>query len=70
MASVKDLFTREILEANLSNKHDHLLALASIKEAVLHSSPEIFHFDQETEFLTQEVVKYREDLFVKISVSE
>lgn len=70
LASVEDLFTREIMGANLSDKHDHLLALASIREAVMRSIPEIFHFDQGTEFLAQEVVKYLEDLFVKISVSD
>lgn len=70
LATVEDIFTREIVSAKLSDKHDSNLALENIKEAVKRSVPEIFHFDQGNEFLAETVTNYLENKQIKISVSD
>lgn len=70
LATIEDLFTREIVAAQISDKHDSNLALAAIKEAVTQKIPEFFHSDQGSEFMAQIVTQYLENLRVKISVSD
>ncbi len=72
LATVEDIFTREIVAAKLSDKHDSSLALATIKEAIPGDKqcPGIFHSDQGTEFMAQMVTEYLENNEVKISVSD
>lgn len=70
LATVLDIFTREIVSAEMSDKHDSSLALLAIKRAVDLSKPEFFHSDQGTEFMAQAVTSFLERLNIKVSVSD
>lgn len=72
LATVEDIFTREILSADISVHHDSELALSVVKEALkkLPHSPQLFHSDQGSEFMAQMVTDYIEKQGVKISVSD
>lgn len=71
LATIEDVFTREIVSAEISNQHDSSLALRTIKRAIdSYNHPEIFHTDQGSEFMAQIVTDYLEKHGVKISVSE
>jgi transposase InsO family protein len=70
LATVEDIFTREVVSAEVSDKHDSLLAFSVIRKAIDKNRPEIFHSDQGTEFMAQMVTSYLEKQNIKISVSE
>ena len=71
LATVEDIFTREIVSAQISDKHDSNLALTVIKGAVnISRHPEVFHTDQGSEFMAQNVTGYLEQNGVKVSVSD
>lgn len=72
LETVEDIFTREILGAAMSDKHDSAVALAAIQMAIKNNpcSPEYFHFDQGRENLAQIVTDYLENRHIKISVSD
>lgn len=71
LATVEDIFTREIISAQISDKHDSNLALAMIKNMVNKQKvPEIFHTDQGSEFMAQTVTSFLEKNNVKVSVSD
>jgi len=63
LATVEDIFAREIVSAELSDKHDSVLALKAI-----NGSP-VFHSDQGNEFMADMVTSYPKEHHVKISVS-
>lgn len=71
LATIEDIFTREIVAAELSDQHDSNLALRTIKQAISASChPEIFHTDQGSEFMAQIVTSYLENNQVRVSVSD
>jgi putative transposase len=71
LATIEDLFTREIVTAQISDKHDSHLALTVIQEAIKSlNHPEIFHTDQGSEFMAQRVTDFLEKNKVKVSVSD
>ncbi len=70
LATVEDIFTREIISAQVSDKHDSTLAFGIIQKAVKMYKPEIFHSDQGTEFMSQVVTGFLEENKVKVSVSD
>lgn len=71
LATIEDIFTREIVCAENSDQHDSNLALKTIKQVVGKTNhPEIFHTDQGSEFMAQQVTTYLENNQVKISVSD
>lgn len=70
LGTVEDIFTREIVASNLSNKHNSELALSIVKEALSKSTPQIFHSDQGSEFMAQKVTNFIESKSVQISVSD
>lgn len=76
LATVEDIFTKEVMAAEISDKHDSNLALKTIQNAVnknkkLHNkNPEIFHSDQGSEFMAQVVTSYLETNRIKVSVSD
>ena len=72
LETVEDIFTREILGAAMSDKHDSAVALSAIQMAIKsnHQVPEYFHFDQGRENLAQVVTDYLEGQHIKISVSD
>lgn len=74
-----DIFTREILGAEISQKHDSHLALSVIKSVVKnnkltikdpHQIIPIFHSDQGSEFMAQTVTSFLEQNNIKVSVSD
>lgn len=71
LATIEDIFTREIVSAEISDKHDSVLALNTIKKAVdTNNHPEIFHTDQGSEFMAQMVTSFLEKNRVRVSVSD
>lgn len=74
LATVEDIFTREIVYAEISDKHDSSLALATIMGAINNGLdqklPEIFHCDQGSEFMAEIVTGFLESKGIKISVSD
>lgn len=72
LGTVEDIFTREILSANLSDKHDSVLALSIAKDAIGKSdgNTDIFHSDQGSEFMAQSVTNFIEANNIKVSVSD
>lgn len=79
LATVVDIFTREIIGVGISPKHDSHLALSVIKHAIENIKIEtqdntpnapIFHSDQGTEFMAQIVTKFLKQNNIKISVSD
>lgn len=70
LATVEDIFTREVVSFDLSDKHDSTLSFSVIKEAVDKNKPEYFHSDQGTEFMARIVIDYLEQHGVRVSVSD
>lgn len=79
LATVVDIFTREVVGTGISQKHDSHLALSVIKNAIENIKIEtqnnnqntpIFHSDQGTEFMAQIVTNFLEQNNIKISVSD
>lgn len=71
LATIEDLFTREIVSAQISDKHDSSLALSAIKQAVNKGEiPQFFHTDQGSEFMSQMVTNFLENNGVRVSVSD
>lgn len=72
LAIVQDIVSKEIVGFNLSIKHNSDLVLKTLKEAVLKTKqpPIIFHSDRGSEYLSQPIIEFLENLKVKISVSD
>jgi putative transposase len=72
LGTVEDIFTREIVAANISDKHNSDLALSIVNEALkkTRSKTKIFHTDQGSEFMAQKVTDFIESKEVRISVSD
>jgi putative transposase len=70
LATIQDIFTREIVAAKLSDKHDRYLVLSTIKQAIPKHTPEYFHTDQGNEFMAGQVTKYLEAQGIRVSVSD
>jgi len=72
LGTVQDIFTRQILATNISDKHDSMLALSIVQEALdkTNGYTEIFHSDQGNEYMAQIVTDYVESKGVKVSVSD
>ena len=71
LATVEDIFTREIVAAEISDKHDSNLVLTVVKKAIAQNNhPEFFHTDQGSEFMAQNVTGYLQSHNVKVSVSD
>ncbi len=72
LATIEDIFTRQIVGANIGKYHNSELVLATVKQSILNTnhSPEIFHSDQGTEFMAQICTSYLTSVGTKISVSD
>lgn len=72
LATIEDLYTREVLAAQVSRHHDRWLVLSVSKQAVANTGgvPDIFHSDQGTEFMALICRLFWEDQSVAISVSD
>jgi transposase InsO family protein len=72
VATIEDLYTRQILGVQVSRHHDRWLVLSVSKQAVINAGciPDIFHSDQGTEFMAKACTCYWEEQKVAISVSD
>lgn len=70
LGTIEDIYTREVVSADVSIKHDSDLVLSIVKEALDKSTPDIFHTDQGSEFMAQKVTSFLESKNVKVSVSD
>lgn len=79
LATIVDTFTREIIGAEISQRHDSHLALSVIKNAIENikiksqnnnQNIPIFHSDQGSEFMAQIVTSFLEQNNIQISVSD
>ena len=72
VATIEDLYTRQILGVQISRHHDRWLILSVSKQAVVNAGcvPDIFHSDQGTEFMAKVCTNYWEEQKVAISVSD
>jgi len=72
LATIEDIFTRQIVGANIGKYHDSELVLATVRQAILNAKhfPKIFHSDQGTEFMAKVCTDYLEETGSQISVSD
>ena len=70
LGTCQDIYTKQIMSAEISTKHDQHLAYQVVKESFKKGIPEIFHFDQGKENMADKVTGYIEGKGVAISVSD
>lgn len=72
LATIEDIFTRQIVGVNIGKYHNSELVLTTIKQAISNTKqiPGIFHCDQGTEFMAKICTDHLECLGTKISVSD
>ena len=72
IVTVIDIFTRQVLGVAIGRHYDSALVLEAIEMALLISKavPDIFHTDQGTEFMAENITSFLEKLGVKVSASD
>ncbi len=72
LATIEDIFTRQIIGFAFGRHHDSRLVLSALKMAILITGtvPLFFHSDQGAEFMAEAVVNFLQSKGVKISVSD
>ena len=71
LATIIDLFTREIVGINISRFHNRFLVVGALEEAVIkYGSPEIVHSDQGSEYDSVEFIVFVKIIGAKISMSK
>jgi len=72
LATIIDVFTREIIGFSLSRRHNKFLVKSAILDAMKKRNclPEYFHSDQGSEYQSYEHADFLKDLGVKISMSK
>lgn len=72
LATIEDIFTRQVVSANIGKYHDSELVFATLKQALVNTkqNPGIFHSDQGTEFMAKICTDYLEEKGTRISVSD
>jgi len=70
LATIMDLFTREIVGFNVSRFHNSELVLGALEDALKKNTPpDYLHFDQGTEYDSQKYTNSVQGLGTKISMS-
>jgi putative transposase len=70
LATVIDLYTREIVGVNISRFHNKELVLGALEDALkCHAIPEIIHSDQGSEYDSQVYIEFIKKLGIQISMS-
>ena len=70
LATVIDLFTREVVGFNLSRFHNRFLVMGAVLDALeKYSPPAIIHSDQGSEYDSQDFIDLIENLNIRISMS-
>lgn len=72
LATIEDIFTRQVVGAQMGKYHNSELVFQTIRQAIksTRKTPEIFHSDQGTEFMAKVCTDYLEGLRTQISVSD
>jgi len=71
LATIVDLFTREIVGVNISRFHNRFLVVGALEDAVVHHGVvEIVHSDQGSEYDSEEFIAFVKIIGAKISMSE
>lgn len=72
LATIVDIFTRQVVAAQMGKYHNSELVLQTIKQAIINTkqTPQIFHTDQGTEFMAKLCTDYLESCGVKVSASD
>ncbi len=72
LATIVDIFTRQVVAAQMGKHHNSELVLSTIKQAVINTNrtPQIFHSDQGTEFMAKVCTDHLESIGVKVSASD
>lgn len=71
LATIIDLFTREIVGVNISRFHNRFLVIGALEEAVIHYGvPEIVHSDQGSEYDSDDFIAFVKITGAKISMSK
>lgn len=70
LATVIDLFTREVVGFNLMRFHNRFLVMGAVLDALEHHDPpEIVHSDQGSEYDSRDFIELLESLHITISMS-
>jgi transposase InsO family protein len=72
LATIVDVFTRQVVAAQIGKYHTSQLILTTIKHALQNTGkiPVIFHTDQGTEFMAKKCTQYMESFGILVSVSD
>jgi len=71
LATIIDLFTREITGVNLSRFHNRYLVIGALEDAVInYGVPKIVHSDQGSEYDSRDFIAFVKIIGAKISMSE
>lgn len=71
LATIIDLFTREIVGINISRFHNRFLVIGALEDAVIHfKTPDIVHSDQGSEYDSVEFIVFVKIIGAKISMSK
>lgn len=72
LATVIDLFTREIIGFAISRRHNRFLIKEAMLDAIARRAclPTYFHSDQGSEYQSYEYVSFLEELGIKVSMSK
>lgn len=71
LATIIDLFTREIVGINISRFHNRFLVVGALEDAVInYGVPEIVHCDQGSEYNNVDFIAFVKIIGAKISMSE
>jgi len=71
LATIIDLFTREIVGFNISRFHNRFLVVGALEDAVIrYGSPEIVHSDQGSEYDSEEFIAFVKIIGSSISMSK
>ncbi len=71
LATIIDLFTREIVGINITRFHNRFLVIGALEDAVIHyGPPEIVHSDQGSEYDSEDFIAFVRIIGANISMSE
>lgn len=72
IVTIIDIFTRQVLGVAIGRHHDSSLVLQALEMALVVSktTPDIFHTDQGTEFMAENITSFLEQLGIKVSASD
>lgn len=71
LATIIDLFTREVVGVNIARFHNRFLVTGALQDAVIsHGAPEIVHSDQGSEYDSEDFIAFVKIIDAKISMSQ